>query len=461
MKKYKQKYKYGSALAELEGGEAVQTPEGLMEVEGASHEQGGVDMMLGMEDIVYSKRLKGEDGKTFAERKKARNSRLKKAADNLKEGSADAINRSTFEKVFGDYMEEEMQDLTVQQAANAMEEEKKGKKMKFGGFIRNVGDFLGDVGSMAVNSVAAPLGIETGLDYNTELGDFLGTISDTTGKLRGQIGGAALGGGVKMKWGGNPFASVTGTLLNYLDESKGLDNTVVNSDPQIKLGTNLTETPSYTYDDVLPPVVGKEEGRTTFKMPNQGKIGNYLQAAAPLATTLINRLGDKKEPNFFEDFGQDALRTNQEAMRLQEATRDADMQNIGTSQAGAFRRNRNRSTSLNSLNALDSLTTLSSNQAQQEANARYAQGLQGVYNRREGLFNDRDVRRMSGEAQAFQNEVANRDNFYTQMSSSLTTLGKGMQYAQLMKNKEAGLQPDVYDLLGISDLLINTKKKPD
>lgn len=472
MKKYKKKMAMGGVPVEVEGGEAVQTPQELINVEGASHEAGGVDMMLGMEDIVYSKRLKGADGKSFAERKNSRNNKLKKAAAALRENQNDAINRSTFEKVFGDYMQEEAQDLMVQDMANAVDSYKKGEKpkMKFGGFFRDVGNFLEDGGKMMLNNLAAPLGIDTGLEYDTELGKILGTISDTTGQLRTQIGGAALGmkygGSVKKKMamGGNPFGNLTGTILSdYLQEinqPEGLDDTSLTSDPQIKLGKNLTEN-SYTYNDTFPtpppPVVRTEEnGRTGF---NQGKIGTYLQAGAPLVTTLLNRLGDKKERNFFEDFGKDALRTNEEAMRTQQSVLDADMQNIATQQAGAFRRNRSRSSSLNNLNALDSLTTLSGNDAQQQANARFSSGLQNVYNRREGLNNDRDTRRMSGEAQAFQNEVANRDNFYTQMSSSLTTLGRGLQFAELMKNKEGGNMPSVEELLGLTDLFTKTKTK--
>jgi hypothetical protein len=62
----------GKVPVEIEGQEVVETPQGqLFQVQGPSHEQGGIDMSLPEGTDVYSKRIQ-IDGKSMADRKLAR-----------------------------------------------------------------------------------------------------------------------------------------------------------------------------------------------------------------------------------------------------------------------------------------------------------------------------------------------------------------------------------------------------
>ena len=62
-----------------EGGEVVETPGGQpQELQGASHSQGGINMIVPNGTEIYSDRLVGADGKTMADRKKSRENQINK-----------------------------------------------------------------------------------------------------------------------------------------------------------------------------------------------------------------------------------------------------------------------------------------------------------------------------------------------------------------------------------------------
>ena len=69
----------GNKQINAEGGEVIETPGGQpQELQGASHEQGGIDMTVPSGTEIYSDRLVGADGKTMAERKKLREKQISK-----------------------------------------------------------------------------------------------------------------------------------------------------------------------------------------------------------------------------------------------------------------------------------------------------------------------------------------------------------------------------------------------
>ena len=69
---YQATFPYGGSVpgtaVELEKQEVFQTPDGQMgQVDGPSHEQGGIDMSLPVDSFVWSDRLKTKSGRTFAD----------------------------------------------------------------------------------------------------------------------------------------------------------------------------------------------------------------------------------------------------------------------------------------------------------------------------------------------------------------------------------------------------------
>lgn len=106
---------------ELEGGEVIETPDGAMaELTGPSHESGGIDMLLPEGTEVFSKRLKGPDGKTFAERKKSRERKLNKLNRLLEKDPMDSLLKKTLEDTQIGFEAQEQEDLAKMEFAREL-----------------------------------------------------------------------------------------------------------------------------------------------------------------------------------------------------------------------------------------------------------------------------------------------------------------------------------------------------
>lgn len=102
----------GNVPIEAEGQEVVEEPNGNMyELQGASHEQGGIDMNVPEGSQIYSKRLKGMDGKTMADRKKFREQHLAKLQRLMELNPNDRMLKKTYEKTVRDFQKQEEEDL--------------------------------------------------------------------------------------------------------------------------------------------------------------------------------------------------------------------------------------------------------------------------------------------------------------------------------------------------------------
>lgn len=106
---------------ELEGGEVIETPDGTMaELTGPSHEKGGIDMLLPEGTEVFSKRLKGPDGKTFAERKKSRERKLSRLNKLLEKDPMDSLLKKTLEDTQIGFEAQEQEDLAKMEFAREL-----------------------------------------------------------------------------------------------------------------------------------------------------------------------------------------------------------------------------------------------------------------------------------------------------------------------------------------------------
>jgi len=103
---------------EVEGKEAVQTPDGRVGVvKGPSHEQGGVDMNLPNGSRVYSDRLQ-IDGKSMKDRKLDREKRLKRVEKILSSKYPNQLSKNTVDRTSRNVHREEAQDMMLQKVAN-------------------------------------------------------------------------------------------------------------------------------------------------------------------------------------------------------------------------------------------------------------------------------------------------------------------------------------------------------
>ena len=135
----------GSSPVEVEGGEMMQTPDGMVaEIEGPKHEQGGVKTELPNGTKIYSDRLK-VNGETMAIRKEKREARINKLAKLLEKSPKDKLIQESFDRTKTLNEAEELKDMEYQEATTNFFEgaESMGlvPEMKNGGFVNfNTGD---------------------------------------------------------------------------------------------------------------------------------------------------------------------------------------------------------------------------------------------------------------------------------------------------------------------------------
>ncbi len=107
---------------EMEGGEVIETPQGqVAELEGPSHEQGGIPMEVGGDvpagTKVYSDRLM-LGGKTLAERKAIRETRIANLQKNLEKNNTDIGIKNAVSRKISAIELEESRDLQFQEQVN-------------------------------------------------------------------------------------------------------------------------------------------------------------------------------------------------------------------------------------------------------------------------------------------------------------------------------------------------------
>lgn len=134
--RFKPKYAFGGDVPiEAEGEEIIQEPNGNMyELEGASHENGGIDLNVPQGSQIYSKRLKGVDGKTMADRKAYREKQLSKLEKLVALNPNDKILKKTLEKTKADFAKQEADDMAQM---NYIQEQNNKQVFAYGGTTSN------------------------------------------------------------------------------------------------------------------------------------------------------------------------------------------------------------------------------------------------------------------------------------------------------------------------------------
>lgn len=183
----KKKYQVGGIMGEVEGGEVLNTPDGqTMEVDGPTHEGGGVDLEMPLGTQVFSDRLTGPDGKTMAEREKDRQKRIKKASKGFTEKPLDFIDRFTLERTLKTTMQERMEDMAIQEMANLVEEYGEGEndEMKYGGKYAKGGTVGGKIRKLKKEGYPQKQAVAIALDMKKKgkldkyaLGAIIGTAA--------------------------------------------------------------------------------------------------------------------------------------------------------------------------------------------------------------------------------------------------------------------------------------------
>jgi len=358
----------GTVPAEVEDQEILETPDGqIFQAQGATHEEGGIQIEAPVGTNVYSDRLQ-IDGKTMQERKAHREKKLNKLSKLFDKSPSDQLLKNTLQRTQEQFDIEDTQDVAIQNAVN---------------YITSPDKFA--------------LGGTTGGD---PVLDFI--VSMLGGPLQKQQQAIdAFGKAPKV-------LSKDSTYVTDITNDAGKVSTANTPKPSTDEGQG-TDAGKLTVGDYL------------------GLAGNAFNAIAPIVNTINNATNRKPNVNRFLGFGKDALRTNQKAQDVVAGLRSSALTDIDTATNTALSSNRNSAQGISTLRALDAITNLNKTKAQVAANNSYAGQLAGLLGQESELENMRDRVVMAGESQRDVEDKADYDNYYSNMAENLVNFGVNIQ----------------------------------
>ena len=378
----------GNKQINAEGGEVVETPDGLsQELVGPSHAEGGIDMTVPSGTEIYSDRLLGTDGKTMAERKKAREKQISKIEKLLQKNPNDKALKKTLEKIKqnNDFLDK--QDLSQMQ------------------FVK---DLVDHTNKFALGGIA---GLD---DEEDEKGDLINKYPVYTKGINKQFD----------VWGDESLKPIQGKSMDVI-----LSNTPFSITPEMDARIkntptpqiNITQVPSkekgFSLDDYL--------GGTTFG-DMLGMGANLLGPRAQMNNTLANRSATPVEQNWFKDYGKQALSKIQDQYGLLDDIRDNALSSLEKDRAGSISRNNASARSINTQRALNLATDAAINNNKSDLYSKFAQSMLGVKSQEAAQMDRNDQMRMSGEDKRAERELQNTDNFFNNMAKNISDKYKGI-----------------------------------
>lgn len=368
-------------LIEAEGGEIVETPGGEpVELEGPSHEQGGIDLVVPNFTEIYSDRLVGPDGKTMADRKKKRENKVKKLEKILKDNPQDTTAKKTLDKVIADNARQEEEDLALMEQARQMQE---GLAFALGGIVK--GGKYKSGGIVGTNPV---------------LPDWMSQLAAATENYDFNSG--------------NTYSTVDLGLGDYTPPEGAItyesSNETNNESSSIFSDLNFKDIlPGITLGDAI------------------GFIGTYKAMNDQMKNTLANRAGSTPNINAYKDFGKDALNTIQSSKDQLRQITDISRQDMNRARNSALRRGRNSARSVNTARALDLATDMAISEQQDKLTQQYLQTLLGLTTQEAGLQNQRDQMVMQGEQARDLADRQDRSAFFTNLGRDIANRNVGIQ----------------------------------
>lgn len=364
-----------------EGGEVLDMPFGIpIELMGPSHANGGIDLNVPAGTDVYSKRLKGPDGKTMADRKKAREKKAAQLAKIVENNPSDKLAKATLAKVKSNNEMIDTQDVA---------------KMDF---VRNISTNKfatgGTVGPGPTYQVPEWLQNLVGFGNQGTPTDIEEVVIQAPSRkpINTTLNGPILSNGTIEAPQINP--------INYTAPATTVERTV---------GTGSVDNMGITLGDAI------------------GMGGNLISTFGPMINTIRNREGDTPNINAFKNYGQDGLNKLNQSKQYIDQVRDNKLQDLELSRQGTINRNNNSARGINTLRALNLVTDAMANNTEAEIYNQFAQAMQGIFSQEAGMLNDRDAKVMQGEYMRDLADRQDRDAFFTNLGRDISTMGAGLQ----------------------------------
>jgi len=451
-------YQFGGVMGDVERDEVVQTPDGQMaQIGGGTHAEGNDTTIMAPEGTaVYSDSIE-IDGKTMAERKLARERRMKKLegeaskiSEDMEDNPIDAISRESNERqlelVMAEYIKEIMEeeaDMQVQEIVASANEPQQPMSPDMGG-----------------QEMAPPMGQEMGeppmMKYGGKIKKYRdgGVMSNLNPRPSIRLTGAegqpvndminVLG---SPRTNVMPNAQVEGFNPNQFADWGGVRdflnpvNTLPPAQSDTTLPTGAGEIPQsriqQSYDKFGDPTaVGAVDGAGGLdtSLNPWSKAGSMMNIFGPTAITALQRLGDRPNPNYFENYGTEGLRTQGQAFGAAAGSRDRSLADVDRAVAAQRFRTQSGARGVNTQRALDMTTLQQGGHQKQQIRDNYRQHVANLFRERAGLQDRRDQVVMGGAAQA---DVANRQDrasFHTNLARSLTQGAKSAQHYGKMQD---------------------------
>lgn len=445
--KNRQTTKNNRRTINAEGGELIQTPDGaLSQLLGNSHSNGGMDVNVPEGSIVFSDFLE-VDGETLAERKLNRERRLKKATP--KEKTYDIFTRNAIERILETNLVEEYEDVMKQEVERAKESYKKGgtvspekaKKILHEGKVH--GKPLTDKQRKFFGAMS-----------NYQLGGIPGSfLEGLMGMLNAPQQGQQVIDSTILQRADAPEPNMFNDFLANLTNSI-LATQAAGQGAQEGVGAigDLALGAMQGAGDVLnvePNVIsgGVAKAVQTAGGLSMGPLGLALGAAGPLATTILNRIGDKRNKNFFEDFGRDALNSNQQAARSAAGQLEQNKAENVLATQDQLNLIGNTASSPSVQRSLSQSAIANRMRSNNQASVNYNNQITNILGQRSQLQNQRDQTVMAGRERAFEKNQQDRDQFFTNLNSDIRNVAQGLMFGDKIKPST-----DVIGMLGLDFL---------
>lgn len=380
----------GNTPIEVEGEEIVELPDGQMQqMQGPSHEDGGIPMNVPEGTKIYSDRLKVE-GQSMQERKAKRERQLNKLDKILAKNPTDALTKNTYKATKMALDMEDAQDMELQNAANAI--------------------YSGQMPKRA-------MGGDTKYKYANGGTADGGPIDDYFSNLLGY-------GDIQVPYapGQQPSNAEPQMTPPYNSLNPELSTPVYRA-PVTQPSTALQgKTPTLQTRNI-PTASGAEQeyspaaGLTTGDYIGLG--ANVFGAIAPILNTRNAAAARKPNLNRYLGVGREAIEANDLSQSLVGRGKANALRDLDTSTGTAFARNRMGARGINTQRALDTATQIGRDKAAGQIEQTGNEQLMNLLGQRGQLTNWRDQMQATGQTQADEREAQDIDNYYSNMAENL------------------------------------------
>lgn len=378
----------GNTPIEVEGEEIVELPDGQMQqMQGPSHEEGGIPMNVPQGTKIYSDRLNIE-GQSMQERKSKRERQMKKLDAILAKNPTDALTKNTYKATKQAIDMEDAQDMELQNAANAIYSGQMPKRA-MGGDIKYANGGTADGGPVD--------------DY------FANLLGYGDVQIPYAPGQQPSGAEPQMK---APFNSLNPEL-----------STPVYRAPVSQPSTALQgKTPTLQTRNIPTASGAEQEYKPAAGLTTGDYIGlgaNVFGAIAPILNTRNAAAARKPNLNRYLGVGKEALDANDLAQSLVGRGKANAQRDLDSSTGTAFARNRMGARGINTQRALDTATQIGRDKAAGQIEQTGNEQLMNLLGQRGQLTNWRDQMQAAGATERDVRDTQDIDNYYSNMAENL------------------------------------------